>query len=141
MANPETMSPLQAYRAELAAGRLVLQGCEACGYVRPPAGWVCPQCLSERWHWTPIRGRGVVEGVTWYLQPLDPRFTDVPYNATLVRLEEGVRLMANVEGVVPGQLQVGQAVAAHVATGHQGHPVLAFRPAGPSRVPEQQETP
>lgn len=137
MAQPANPTPLQAYRAELAAGRMVLQCCDACGYRRPPAGWVCPECLSERWHWEKIAGHAVVDGFTWYMQPLDPRFTDVPYNATLVRLDEGVRMIANVEGVRPGELQAGQRLAAHVATGRQGNPVLAFRPADPNK--EQQE--
>jgi hypothetical protein len=125
-------SPIDAYRAELRAGRMVLQRCDSCAYVRPPASHVCPQCLSERWRWQALQGSAVVEGLTWYLQPLDERFTEVPYNAVLVRLHEGVRMIANVEAVQPGDLQVGQRLTAHIATGRMGNPVLAFRPAGPA---------
>jgi len=136
-----------AFHAFLAEGTIRLQRCTDCGYMRPPTGFVCPQCLSERWDWSSVDGGAIVEGCTWYMQPLHPRFTDVPYNVALVRLDEGVRLIASVEEVAPGELQPGQRLRAKIATSLQGNPVVAFRPEkpqrGPSRAahPDDKETP
>jgi uncharacterized OB-fold protein len=115
------------YRAFLANGEVRLQRCADCGYVRPPTRWICPQCLSETWQWVAVSGSGVVEALVWYIQPVDARFTEVPYNVALVKLDEGVRLTANINGVAFGALKVGQRVRPDIGTGRQGNMVLNFR--------------
>lgn len=117
-----------AFRAFLSRDDIRLQRCTDCGYLRPPTGFICPQCLSERWDWSKIGGGAVVEACTWYMQPLHPRYTDVPYNVALVRLDEGVRMIANVEEVTRDQLRPGQRLRAKVAIGREGNPVIAFKP-------------
>src|SRR5437870_3912507 len=42
--------------------RLILQKCSSCGKVRFPIGPICPQCLSDSFEWSEMRGRGVVHG-------------------------------------------------------------------------------
>ncbi|MGE0799136.1 MAG: Zn-ribbon domain-containing OB-fold protein [Lautropia sp.] len=111
----------------LGRGEVRLPRCEDCGYVRPPASFACPECLGERTRWIASAGTGVVEGFTWYLQPFDPRFTEVPYNAALIRLDEGVRMIATVLDVAFGELAVGQRVRAEIRTGLRGRPVVDFR--------------
>lgn len=120
------------YRAFISKGDLRLQTCTACSYVRPPTSWTCPECLSESWSWTPISGGGEIEACTWYMQPFDPRFTDVPYNVALVRLDEGVRMVANVLNVAPGEIAPGQRVAAVSDVGRMGSPVISFKPGAPA---------
>ncbi|MDP3137428.1 MAG: OB-fold domain-containing protein [Burkholderiaceae bacterium] len=117
------------YRAFLARGEVRQQRCSACGRFRPPSSWVCPECLSEAWGWEPVSGKGTVEAFVWYLQSFDERFTHVPYNVALVRLDEGVRVMGNVNAVAFGELSVGQQVVADIGTGFQGRVTLNFRPA------------
>lgn len=117
------------YRAFLARGEVRQQRCSACGYFRPPTSWVCPECLSEEWSWEAVSGSGTVETFVWYLQPFDERCTKVPYNVALVRLDEGVRVMGNVNAVAFGELRVGLQVVADVGTGFQGRVALNFRPA------------
>jgi uncharacterized OB-fold protein len=118
------------YREWLGRGELRMQRCADCGYIRHPARWLCPQCLSERWAWAPLAGRGVVETFVWYMEPFDPRFPDVPYNVAIVQLEEGPRVVTNVLDVRPGELRVGQPVTSTITTRTGGKPLLKFRPAG-----------
>ena len=121
--------PDREWRALLERGEIRLQRCDGCGHLRQPPGWICPECLDERWHWVPVSGMGTVEGLAWYLKRIDERFPDVPYNVALVRLDEGTRMLANVEGVAVGDLAVGQRVVAIVVPGRRGGPVVNFRPA------------
>lgn len=116
------------YRAFLGRGEVQLQQCEACGHFRPPTRWLCPECLAERWQWRRVSGCGTIETFVWYLQPVDKRFRDVPYNVALVRLDDaGVRVMGNVHGVAFGDLQVGQRVVPDIGPGYQGRVTLNFR--------------
>ena len=116
------------YRAFLAQGQVRLQQCTQCRYFRPPTSWICPQCLSEQWSWQPVSGSGSVECFVWYLQSFDARLQQVPYNVALVRLDEGVRVMGNVNSTRFGTLAVGQRVAADIGPGFQGRVILNFRP-------------
>lgn len=117
------------YRAFLARGEVRHQRCSACGYFRPPSSWVCPECLSEKWSWVAVSGEGTVEAFVWYLQSFDERCTKVPYNVALVCLDEGVRVMGNVNALAFGELRAGQRVVADIGAGFQGRVTLNFRPA------------
>lgn len=117
------------YRAFLERGEVQLQQCEACDHVRPPTRWLCPECLGEQWRWLRVSGCGTIETFVWYLQPVDERFREVPYNVALVRLDDtGVRVMGNVNGVAFGDLHVGQRVVPDIGPGLQGRVTLNFRP-------------
>lgn len=131
-----TTTPDGTWVDSLGRGEVRLPRCEDCGYVRPPSAFACPECLSERTRWIRSTGTGVVEGLTWYLQPFDPRFTDVPYNVALVRLEEGVRMLASVLDGRYGELAVGQRVRCEIRTGRQGRLVVDFR-CEPALAPDQ----
>ena len=114
------------YRAFLAAGTLKMQRCRSCTYVRHPSRWICPECLSEDWFWDDLSGRGQIETFIWYFQALDPSFSEVPYNVTIVKLEEGPRVITNVVGVAFNELRVDQAVTAVFEPGPTGTPLLRF---------------
>jgi len=92
-------------------GELLLQKCVACGHVRYPIAAYCPQCLSEEARWTPMSGRGVVFSSIVFHQVYHPAFkNDVPYNVSLIQLEEGPRMFSNVVGVSPQSVKVGEPV-------------------------------
>jgi uncharacterized OB-fold protein len=89
-------------------GRLLIRRCRACGrahhYPRP----FCPHCWSEEVEWTEASGRATL--YTWsvvFANDLAPFNERLPYVAAVVDLEEGVRLMTNVEGCPPEDLSVG----------------------------------
>jgi uncharacterized OB-fold protein len=92
-------------------GVLSLQTCQACEHVRYPISHVCPRCLSERFDWKPVSGRGTVLSSIVFHQVYNPAFaSEVPYNVSLIQLEEGARMFSNVVGVMPSAVEVGAAV-------------------------------
>ncbi len=79
------------------AGRLLLQGCAACGRLRHPPGPMCPHCRSLEWEPVESAGRGTVYSWVVSHHPTEPDAE--PRIVVLVDLEEGVRLVANLRGV------------------------------------------
>lgn len=78
---------------------LLLQTCSACGHVRH-ANPICPRCWSLDYTWTPASGRGRV--YTWVVvhQRYNRAFEqDLPYNVTIIELDEGPRLVTNLVGI------------------------------------------
>ena len=93
------------------AGELRLQKCSSCGHIRYPIAAYCPQCLSEEAEWTKMSGRGTVFSTIVFHQVYHPAFkNDVPYNVSLVQLDEGPRLFSNVVGVPPDSVNVNDRV-------------------------------
>ncbi len=89
-------------------GKLRLQQCGECGHVRYPISHCCPKCLSTRFDWKDLSGRGEVFSYVVFYQVYNKAFEkDVPYNVALVQLEEGPRLYSNVVGVDNDAVKVG----------------------------------
>lgn len=94
-------------------GELVMQQCSDCGHIRFPISHVCPSCLSERSEWKPLSGRGTVYSSIVFHQVYNQAFAqDVPYNVSLIQLDEGPRMMSNVVGIAPSDVKVGDEVEA-----------------------------
>jgi uncharacterized OB-fold protein len=90
---------------------LALPWCRHCGrpfwYPRP----VCPRCLSPDIEWRESAGRGQVHAVSVMHRPANPTMAQrVPYAVALIDLDEGVRMMSNVVGIDPGEVEVGMDV-------------------------------
>ena len=108
---------------------LKLQRCEACRAFWFPPSNICPECLSDRWAWTPVSGRGTVFSFVVMRRVYHPGFKDdVPYNATLVALEEGPRLMSNVVDCSNDEIQVGMPVEVVFDDVTDGVTLPKFRP-------------
>ena len=78
---------------------LLLQKCDNCGHQRY-ASPTCPQCWSSEHQWVKASGKGKV--YTWIVvhQRYSRAFeNDLPYNVTIVELEEGPRVMTNLTGI------------------------------------------
>ena len=90
---------------------LVVQRCEACnGWSFPPRA-NCPSCGSGRLAWRPVSGKGSIYTYTVAHRPPHPVFSDqCPLAIAIVELEEGPRLMSNITGCDPSELEVGMAV-------------------------------
>ena len=105
--DPETQGFWDAARER----RLLIQRCNACGeayfYPRP----FCPKCWSEDVAWEEASGDATL--YTWsvvHVNDLPPFNERVPYVAAVVELEEGPRVMTNIEGTPHDQLRVGMPV-------------------------------
>ena len=79
------------------AGQLLFQRCAHCGRFRHPPGPMCPQCLSLEWE--AVRSSGLGSIYSWVVShhPTEPDAE--PRIVVLVELDEGVRLVANLQGV------------------------------------------
>ena len=96
-----------------AAHRLVVQRCTACGRVRHPPGPVCPDCRSADAEWAALAGTGTVYTYTVVRQAFLAALADrLPYAVVVVELDgaPGVRLVSNLVGIEPEEIEVGMAV-------------------------------
>ncbi len=89
---------------------LLFQKCVDCGRLRhvSPA---CPQCPSADHEWVPVSGNGKV--YTWIVvhQRYSQAFEDdLPYNVTIVELEEGPRLLTSLVGIDNEDIRSGLSV-------------------------------
>lgn len=90
---------------------LRLQQCGNCDHVRYPVALWCPRCLDETSSWIAMSGRGEVVSTIVFHQVYHPAFADdVPYNVSLIRLDEGPTLFSNVIGRPPSEVEVGDRV-------------------------------
>jgi uncharacterized OB-fold protein len=96
----------------IAAGELRVQRCAACGTHRHAPRPVCAVCGSRTVDWVVASGRGEVWAATMIHPPTLPAFAArTPYNAVVVRLDEGVFLVGNVLGTDSAAVPVGTRVA------------------------------
>lgn len=85
------------YRQALERGELVLQRCSACGNAWLPARQECPGCLSSDTKWEVASGGASLISWVVYRRAMHADFTDdVPYNVAVVELDEGARLISNI---------------------------------------------
>jgi uncharacterized OB-fold protein len=93
------------------AHAMALQQCASCARFRFPPRLVCPHCLSEEARWTPVRGRGRVYVSLVMCRSYGPAWEgDVPYNLSMIELDEGVRMWSNVVDCDPDRVQIGDRV-------------------------------
>ncbi len=97
---PTTDLETQPFWDGMKEGKFLLRHCNACGadcyYPRP----FCPSCWSDDVSWKEASGRGKVYTYSVvHVNDLPPFNERVPYVAAIVELDEGPRLMTNIEGV------------------------------------------
>lgn len=91
------------------AHELLIQRCAPCGALRHPPRPMCPQCRSVEWDPVAASGRGEVFSFVMPHHPSFPWF-EYPYIVALVELEEGVRLVSNLVGCRPDEVEIGMPV-------------------------------
>jgi uncharacterized OB-fold protein len=90
-------------------GELLIQRCTACGTLRHPPGPGCAACGSLDWDTLQASGRGTVHSYAVHHYPPIPGF-DFPLAIGLIDLEEGTRLISNIVGIAPGDIEIGMPV-------------------------------
>jgi uncharacterized OB-fold protein len=108
--------------------KLLIQRCAACGALRNPPRPMCPACNSLDWDTIESSGRGTVYS---YVMPQHPRFPffEYPYIVALVQLAEGVRVVSNLCGIAPHDVEVGMDVEVSYQSYHNDLVLHEFRPA------------
>lgn len=90
---------------------LRLQRCDECNLIWAPNGPVCPRCLSAKFHWEKLSGRGTVASWVEFHRLYIPAFADeLPYSVAFIELEEGPRIISNVIGVKGADMKIGMPV-------------------------------
>lgn len=93
-------------------GKLLVQRCDSCGHFQLYGRAVCAECWGDV-SWVEASGRGRVASWTVIRQNYSRPFRDwIPYVVALVDLEEGPRLMTNIVGCDPEEVQMGMRVVA-----------------------------
>jgi uncharacterized OB-fold protein len=114
------------------AHTLLIQHCTSCGTLRHPPLPACGNCRSLDWDTVTSRGRGTLYSFVVVHYPKVPSF-DYPLPIALVELEEGTRVVANIEGVEPGALEIGMALEARFVDFDAELTLPVFGPVGGSR--------
>jgi len=86
--------------------RLLIQHCTSCGTLRHPPLPACGTCRSFEWDTVTASGRGTLYSFVVVHFPQVPSF-DYPLAIGLVELEEGTRVVANIEGIDRDALSIG----------------------------------
>ncbi|WP_027503640.1 bifunctional MaoC family dehydratase N-terminal/OB-fold nucleic acid binding domain-containing protein [Rhodococcus sp. UNC363MFTsu5.1] len=108
--------------------RLVIQRCTACGTLRHPTGPMCGQCRSLDWDTVDASGRGTVYSFVVNHHPQIPGF-EYPLVVATIELEEGTRLVANMTGVAPEDVEIDMPVELDWIDADPDLTLPAFRPA------------
>ena len=91
-------------------GRLMVQRCTVCGRSQLYPRWRCLRCRGEV-EWVDAGGGGTVYSFTVIRQNFSRSFKHlIPYVVALVDLDEGPRLMTNLVGVDPDDVEIGMRV-------------------------------
>jgi len=127
---PTTDLETQPFWDGLKEGKFLIRHCNACGrdhyYPRP----FCPTCWSDDVSWKEVSGRGKVYTYSVvHVNDLPPFNERVPYVAAIVELDEGPRLMTNIEGVPFDELRADMAVVVEYKPISDDVTIPVFRPA------------
>lgn len=115
--------------ANLKEHKLTVQRCNSCGkYFHFPPQALCPHCLSSEYEWTPVSGKGTVYSHVAYHRAWHPAYQDkIPYNVSLIDLDEGMRMVSNVVECAPEKVEAGMRVEV-VYEDHEDYTLPKFRP-------------
>ncbi len=110
---PPTSALTQPYWDAARRGQMAVQRCERCGHRPFPPRATCPSCGARSLSWSPVSGRATVSSYTIAHRPPHPAFAaQLPLVVAIVELEEGPRMVTNIVGCDPADVEVGMAVEA-----------------------------
>jgi uncharacterized OB-fold protein len=110
-----------------ARGELRLQRCAACGVWRHPPRYRCAACGSAEFAWDLASGRARVFSWTITHRPVDPAFVP-PYAVVVAELDEGPRLVGNLDGIEPSELRLDLPVMVELVAASDTIGLVTFRP-------------
>jgi len=108
-------------------GELLIQRCRSCGTLRHPPRPGCPKCRSLEWDTVASSGRGTVFSFVVVHYPQVAAF-EYPLPVVLIELEEGTRLVSNIEGVEPVDVRIGMPVEVDFRTYGDDLTLPIFKP-------------
>jgi uncharacterized protein len=113
----------------LAAGKLLIQRCTACGTWRHPPSPICARCRSFDAEWVPASGCATLYSFTVVHRAVHAAVEPwVPYVVAVVELVEGVRLVSRLVEVMPAAVRIGMALRCVIEPISAGFALPLFRP-------------
>jgi len=127
------------YERFLSQDRLMGSKCKKCGVLSLPPRSICINCYRSELEWVEMKGKGKLAAFTCIA--IGPPFMiregydrNHPYVSGVVELEEGVKVVARIEGVdasKPETIKIGTPLEVeflHRGEGENSTTFLAFRP-------------
>ena len=100
-----------AYWAAARERRLLIRKCSSCGALHFMPRHLCPVCWSDELEWVQSKGTGSVHTFTVMRRaPLANFAALAPYVVALIELDEGPRMVANVQGSDALSTKIGDRV-------------------------------
>lgn len=122
--------PMQVFRDACDAGTLLYQRCGACHQVQMYPRTHCSRCHRDALDWSISKRSGTLASFTVVHRAALARFQlRTPFLLALVDVDEGFRLMMNLEVSAESALAIGDAIAIGFVAGHDGHSIVVGRPA------------
>ena len=90
-------------------GTVAIQQCDSCNELRHPPVAMCPNCHSLEWHAEEMTGLGTVFSFVVLHHPVMPPF-EPGYIVAVIELEEGPRVVMNLEGIDKELVEIGMPV-------------------------------
>lgn len=106
---PEVTPETDAYWTAAANGDLLVQECSACGLVYHYPRSLCPDCFSENVEWREASGHGEVYSYSAARTMSGWPEDDLPLVVAYVQLDEGPRIMTNIDAN-PEDIEIGTRV-------------------------------
>ena len=109
---------------------LLIQRCKQCHTLIHYPRTSCPTDNSNEFDWVRASGKGNVYSYIVSHRAFHPGFADdVPYIAAIIELSEGVRMISNVIGIGPDEIEVGMPVEVVFEEATPDFVLPKFRPA------------
>lgn len=118
--------------AALNEGHLAIQKCQDCSELRHPPTPMCPTCHCLDWSPEKMSGRGEVFSFVIMHHPIVEPF-EAGYVVAVIELEEGPRVVMNIEGIDAQQVEVGMKVDIAAERMDESLVLPIARPAGGTR--------
>lgn len=116
------------YWEGLQEGKLRFQRCRHCSNAWLPARPNCPNCLSPDAEWQDASGEArIVSWVIYHTAYADHLKSRVPYDVTLVELDEGPRLLTNIVDADAGRRLRADAPVTLLVEQEEGVSIARFK--------------
>lgn len=116
--------------------RLLIQRCTSCELLRHPPGPCCPECGSFDWDTVQANGQATVYSYVVAHHPKHPAF-EYPLIVAVVELAEGTRLITNLVGIAPEEVEIGMPVRLEWLDADDELTLPVFRPVAPGSAHEE----
>ena len=116
----------------LAEGKLRIQHCsiDTCGNYQYPFETFCFRCGSDDIGWDDASGEGEIHTFVTVHQRYHAAFADIlPYNVSVIELDEGTRIVSNVINIDTDDVKIGMRVKVAPQPAGDGRYALFFEKA------------